>query len=312
VMLQVATSKIIFSKTFLQRPYLKLQMSTSTNHVTVKNILASNEYAMQLDKISQEDIDKGLSRFSEEEQRLRIELAAAYRYFAHLHWDEIIFNHITLKVPSPNPDHHHFLINPFGHMFDEVTASSLVKIDIDGNVVDPGNTGLGILRTGYIIHSAIHKARPDLHCIAHTHSLAGSAVSAMKFGLLPIHQASQVVTDLSYHDYEGIAVEESERERIVRDLGPTNRSMILRHHGLLTAGSTVGETMTRMFYLNRACEIQIAALSAGHENLIFPSKESSDANVRYVEKLHANGKWGSLEFAAITRMLERKDPSFKL
>eukprot|EP01113_Clastostelium_recurvatum_P041664 TRINITY_DN6658_c0_g1_i1.p1 TRINITY_DN6658_c0_g1~~TRINITY_DN6658_c0_g1_i1.p1 ORF type:complete len:302 (+),score=47.29 TRINITY_DN6658_c0_g1_i1:25-906(+) len=277
------------------------------------NILTTGEYAHQLQKLSQEEIEKGLSRFSPEEQTLRIELAAAYRYFAHMHWDELIFNHITVRVPSEGgDDKHHFLINPFGLMFDEVTASSLVKIDIDGNIIDPGNTGLGILRAGYIIHSAIHKARPDLHCIAHTHSLAGSAVSCMKFGLLPLHQAAQVVTDLAYHDYEGIAVEEAEQVRIVADLGPTKRSMILRHHGLLTAGGTVGETMTRMYYLNRACEIQVAALSAGYDNLVFPSSASQDANTLYVDKLHSSGKWGDLEYKAIMRMLEKKDPSFKL
>jgi len=277
--------------------------------VSSKNVL-STKFALAVDKLPESEIAKGLSRFSPEEQKLRIELAAAYRYFGHMNWDEVIYNHITVRVPSPDPSVHHFLINPFGLRFDEVTASSLIKIDIDGNVIDPGNSGRGILLAGYIIHSAVHKARPDLHCIAHTHSLAGSAVSCMKFGLLPLHQIAQTVGEVAYHDYEGIAVDEGERERLVQNLGPSKKVMILRNHGLLTAGAHVGEAVYRMYILDKACEIQVKALSAGFENLIIPSKESLERNVKFLE--HVGPQYGLLEFEAIIRLMESKDPSFKL
>lgn len=184
-----------------------------------------------------------------------------------------------------------------------------MKVDLEGNIIDPGNSGKGILRAGFIIHSAIHKARPDLQCIAHTHTVAGSAVSCMKFGLLPLHQLVQLLGEITYHDYEGVATDEGERERLVKNLGPKSKILILRNHGLLTAGGSVGEAVKYMYQLEKSCQIQIQALSAGYENLVFPSKESQDRNDEYVAGRAQNGK---IEFEAIMRQVEEIDPKFKL
>jgi len=263
-------------------------------------------------ELSEDEKSKGLSRFSLEEQKLRIELAAAYRYFAFKQWDEaLVYNHITVRVPSSDPSVHHFLINPFGLSFEEVTASSLIKVDIEGNIVDPGDSGREVFVPGFIIHSAIHKHREDLQCIAHTHETSGSAVSAMKFGLLPVHQNVHMLGEVAYHEYEGLAFNEAERDRLVEDLG-TKSCMILRNHGLLTAGRSIAEAVAKMYFFVRSCEIQVAALSAGYDNLYLPSKESTDYNKKITDALYNSNKFGVPEFEAIVRKMERLDPSFKL
>ena len=201
---------------------------------------------------------------SAEEWQARVDLAALYRLTAMYGWDDMIFTHISHRVPGPE---HHFLINPYGYFFEEITASSLVKVDLDGNVVQ--ETDSMINPAGFTIHSAIHAAREDAHVVMHVHTDQGVAVSAQKEGLLPISQTAMAIReDVAYHDYEGIALDLDERERLVADLGPKKHSMLLRNHGTLTCGETAAMTFTRMFFLERACKMQIMALTAGRDGVL--------------------------------------------
>ena len=206
---------------------------------------------------------------SAEETRLRRELAAVYRLVAHFGMADLIFTHISVRIPGPE---HHFLINPYGLLFEEITASSLVKIDLSGNPVE--QTTYPVNPAGFVIHSAIHAAREDAQCVLHTHTRAGCAVAAQRDGLLPVNQISLEFYDrVGYHDYEGVALNLAEQERLVADLGQ-HPALILRNHGLLTVGETPGEAFLRMYYLNRACEIQTTAL-AGGVPLVLPDPDVS-------------------------------------
>ena len=199
-------------------------------------------------------------KVSEEEWAIRVDLAAAYRLVAHYGWDDLIFTHLSARIPGPE---HHFLLNPYQLMFEEVTASSLVKVDIEGNPVEP--TPFITNPAGFTIHSAIHMAREDAQAVMHLHTPAGQAVSAHSEGLLPLTQTAMLVRgDLAFHDYEGVAVDLSERERLVADLGDKG-AMILRNHGTLALGRNVGECFVRLYFLERACQAQVMALSAGED-----------------------------------------------
>jgi ribulose-5-phosphate 4-epimerase/fuculose-1-phosphate aldolase len=244
------------------------------------------------------------SMVSPEDWSVRVDLAAAYRLVAHYGWDDLIFTHISARVPGPNE---HFLINPYGWMFHEITASSLVKVDLEGNIVSP--TDSIINPAGFTIHSAIHAARHDVGCVIHLHTSDGIAVSAQADGLLPLSQTAMVALSmLSYHDYEGIALNLDERERLVADLGDKD-VMLLRNHGTLTVGRDVPGAFTRMFFLERACQMQIAALSAGYERVNWPPQAAIDT----VEQQGKRGmdKAGSLEWPALLRKLDRIDPSYR-
>ena len=204
------------------------------------------------------DIPSLKDRVSPEEWAIRVDLAAAYRLVAYYGWDDLIFTHLSARVPGPE---HHFLLNPYQLMFEEVTASSLVKVDIAGNPVDP--TPFITNSAGFTIHSAIHIARDDAHAVMHLHTPAGQAVSAHEDGLLPLTQTAMLVRDdLAFHDYEGVATDLDERERLVADLG-TKGGMILRNHGTLAVGGNVGECFVKLYFIERACAAQIMALSAG-------------------------------------------------
>lgn len=193
----------------------------------------------------------------------RLHLAAAYRLIAHFGLDDSIFTHISARAPKEEAEHG-FLINPFGLRFDEVTASNLVTVDLDGNIIRD-DYGKGINAAGFTIHSAVHAARPEVGCVLHTHTVAGVAVSSMKEGILPLNQWSlQFYNRMATHDYEGIALNLEERERLVADLGNA-KAMILRNHGLLTCGGTVGEAFALMYNLERTCKAQLALLSSGAE-----------------------------------------------
>lgn len=193
--------------------------------------------------------------------RERLHLAAAYRLIAHFGLDDSIFTHISARAPAAEADHG-FLINPYGLRFDEVTASNLVTVDLDGTILRD-EYGAGINAAGFTIHSAVHAARPEIDCVMHTHTVAGVAVASMAEGILPLNQWSmQFFNRVAFHDYEGIALNLDERERLVADLG-TRKSMILRNHGLLTCGGTVGEAFTLMYNLERTCKAQVAILSSG-------------------------------------------------
>jgi ribulose-5-phosphate 4-epimerase/fuculose-1-phosphate aldolase len=201
------------------------------------------------------------------EWAVRCDLAALYRLVAHHRMTDLIYTHISARVPGPE---HHFLINRYGVLFHRMTASDLVKIDLDGNVLEAGSRRVNA--AGFTIHSAIHMAREDLGCVIHTHTAAGMAVSAQRHGLLPISQhALKFHGHLALHEYEGVALELDERDRLVRDLGP-HKAMILRNHGLLVAGRTIAEAWNGIYYLERACQAQVAALAGGAE-LVFPPEE---------------------------------------
>ncbi|MBL8530664.1 MAG: class II aldolase/adducin family protein [Hyphomonadaceae bacterium] len=201
------------------------------------------------------------------EQRLRRDLAAAYRLFAVFGWDDLLFTHLSVRIPGPE---HHFLLNPFGLTFEEVTASSLVKVDLEGRIVEP--TDYLINPAGFTIHSAVHAAREDAQCVMHIHTIAGTGVSCQEHGLLPIHQEAMLIQEqIGYHNYEGVAFNHDERPRLVRDLA-ANNYLILRNHGTMTLGRTVPEAFSRMYHLERACQMQIAAL-AGGARVITPSED---------------------------------------
>jgi ribulose-5-phosphate 4-epimerase/fuculose-1-phosphate aldolase len=243
-------------------------------------------------------------KVSPAEWEMRVQLAAVYRLVAHFGWDDLIFTHISARVPGEG---HHFLINPYGFLFDEITASSLVKIDIDGNVVS--ETEHFINPAGFTIHSAVHAARADAVCVMHTHSLYGTAVSAQKDGLLPLSQQSLFpLSGLSYHNYEGIALNEEEKPRLVADLG-ANNFMILRNHGLLTVGKSVADAFLYMYVLESACRIQILAQSGGKElvHTAPPILQGIKAQVEMVTK----GMGGDLVFPALLRKLDKLDAGYK-
>ena len=235
------------------------------------------------------------------ERELRIQLAAAYRLIDKFQMSDLIYTHISVRVPGPE---HHFLINPYGMMFNEITASSLVKVDLEGNIV--GESEWSVNPAGFVIHSAIHAAREELHCVLHTHTKYGMAVSVLDCGLLPITQFSlQFYNRVAYHNYEGVSLSLEERERLVKDLGD-KKVMILRNHGLLTAGRTIPEAFILMFYLNRSCEVQIAAQSAGTPLIIPPVDVCEHSAIQQeVDDL------GQLEWPAFVRMLDRDDPSYR-
>lgn len=243
---------------------------------------------------------------SEEEWKLRVDLAAAYRLVAVHGWDDLIFTHLSVRIPGPE---HHFLINPYNLMFEEITASSLVKIDVNGNAVM--ETPYLTNPAGFTIHSAIHMARDDAHAVMHLHTPHGQAVSAMSFGLLPHTQTAMIAQhDVAYHEYEGIATDLEERERLVQDLG-TKNAMILRNHGTLTVGETVADCFLRLYFLERACEAQVHMLSAGRENLYNPPQGTPEK-----VKDQSSGKGMSmlsqmLAWPALLRKLDRIDPSFR-
>jgi len=244
------------------------------------------------------------SRWSEAEWETRVNLAACYRLVARYRMTDHIYTHISARVPGTQDQ---FLLNPYGLMFDEITASNLVKIDLEGRLLEEGEYRVNA--AGFTIHSAIHAARPDVVSVLHTHTRAGMAVSCQKQGLLPLNQiALQFYNRLAYHDYEGIALDHDERPRLVRSLGD-KRSLILRNHGLLTAGRTIAEAFSLMFYLERACEIQVAAQAGGAE-LVIPSPEVCEKTARQHE--YDDGRpIGAEEWAAHLRALDREDQSYR-
>ncbi len=239
------------------------------------------------------------------EHDLRVDLAACYRLVAHFGWDDLVFTHISVRLPGPD---HHFLINPYGMLFDEITASSLVKIDLRGEKVAPSEHPIN--PAGFVIHSAIHAAREDITCVLHVHTPAGVAVSAQTDGLLPIsQQATVALASLGYHAYEGIALSDAEKPRLVADLG-TNMGLILRNHGLLTVGPSVGDAFLGMFNLQRACEIQLLAQSGGAALTNVDSRIL--AGVKQNIALVTKGLGGNIAWPALLRKVRKLDPSFEL
>jgi len=245
---------------------------------------------------------------SREEWELRVKLAATYRILQHLGWVEAIYGHVTMRVTGPE---RHFLINPWGLRYDEVTASSLIKIDLDGNII--GESAYPVLKAGFIIHSAVHQARADAHCVMHTHTTAGMAVAAQAQGLLPVSMpATGFHERVAYHEYEGPSLKLDERQRLAASLGG-KKAMILRNHGLLTLGESIEEAFILMFRLQRACEVQVAAQGAGIA-LHVPGREVLEESAKLTDEFLASNDGhpvGGLEFQSYMRLMDRIDPSFR-
>ena len=242
---------------------------------------------------------------SETEQELRVKLAACYRIFDYMGWSEMIYNHITVKVPGPEQ---HFLINPFGLHYSEVKASNLVKVDIDGSIVE--DTDYAVNPAGILIHTAIHAARPDIQCIAHTHTNAGMAVACTQEGLRADNFYSALMhNQIAYHDFEGITVMDDEKSRLVANLG--NKSlMILRNHGLLTGGRSIPEAFQNLWAIERACQVQVTTDSTGRPSI--PIGPEILAKSEQLVAIQGIGEpMGELEFTAFTRLIDKIDPSYK-
>ena len=242
-------------------------------------------------------------KVSDEEWAIREDLAAAYRMIAYYGWDDLIFTHLSARIPGPD---HHFLLNPYQLMFEEVTASSLVKVDVNGNPVEP--TPFVTNPAGFTIHSAIHMARDDAHAVMHLHTPHGQAVAAHQEGLLPLTQTAMLIRgEVAFHDYEGVAVDLDERDRLVADLGIKN-AMILRNHGTLAVGKNVGECFIRIYYLERACQAQIMALSAGDDVNTPPQGAPEITAEQGAVGLPMAANF--LAWPALKRKAYRLDPSF--
>ena len=246
-------------------------------------------------------------KVSRAEWQLRVDLAACYRLIALQGWDDLVFTHVSARIPGPE---HHFLINPYGMMFEEITASSLVKVDQTCKKLM--DSPFPVNPAGFVIHSAVHDAREDAGCVLHVHTVAGVAVSAQRHGVLPISQQSTLVlASLGYHDYEGIALLDDEKPRLVRDLGD-NQFLMLRNHGLLTVGPTIADAFLLMFTFQRTCEIQVAALagSGAGDKLTYVDPrivEGVKKNVQIVTK----GMMGGLAWPGLLRKLDRESPGYK-
>jgi ribulose-5-phosphate 4-epimerase/fuculose-1-phosphate aldolase len=240
---------------------------------------------------------------SAEEWQLRVDLAACYRLVAHYGWSDLVFTHISARVPGPE---HHFLINPYGLMFDEITASSLVKVDQDCKQLLP--SPFPVNPAGFTIHSCIHAAREDVQCVLHTHSRAGIAVSAQKCGVLPISQQSTfVLASLGYHDYEGVALRDDEKPRLQQDLG-NKQYLLLRNHGLLTVGRTIADAFLAMYTFENTCRIQIDAQGGGELVQVDPRVLEGLAQVM---KTATAGQGPNIAWPALLRKLDKLDPSYK-
>jgi len=239
-------------------------------------------------------------RVSKEEWDMRVDLAAAYQLGAIYKWTDLIYTHFSARVPGTED----FLINPYGLMFDEISASNLVKIDLDGRILDDP-LEMGVNEAGFVIHSCMHRARHEINCVIHTHTRAGVAVSAMKCGLLPISQhAMRVQSEVTYHDYEGVALYKEEQVRMVRDLGTGSKAMILRNHGLLALGATVREAFEIMYYLDAACQIQVDACAGGLHNVQLMSDAA--AKKSYERLSMSDHPREQRDWPALLRLLERR------
>lgn len=256
----------------------------------------SNVHALELPSVR--------DRVSEEEWQMRVDLAACYRLVAHYGWDDVLFTHNSARIPNSD---HHFLINPLGLKFEEITASSLIKIDCDGNKIM--ESPFGYIKAGFTIHSAIHMNRDDAVCVMHTHTMEGMAVSAQKNGLLMLNQKSLCFYNrLAYHDYQGIADDLEERDSLAADLGD-KKSMLLWNHGLLTVGDTVANAFILHKRLNDACELQLKAQAGGGELRIVPD-DVCEKTAQQFDKNYSSGKSAVLQWEALKRMLDRIDPSY--
>ena len=246
------------------------------------------------------------SMVSEEEWRTRVNLAACYRLMPLFGLSDLVYNHITARIPG---DDTRLLINPYGFMYEEITASSLITIDIDGNVLlNPNEGTYGVNLAGYVIHSAVHAVRHDVMCVIHTHSRAGMAVSALKCGLMPLTQTAMRFHPVAYHDYQGVAIDLAERETLASDLGDAE-AMILHNHGLLIASASIAQAFNAVYWFENACRAQVDAMACNTE-LKYPSQEVID-KTGHLYKPGTRRPYGEMEWPAMLRFLDRRDPSYK-
>ena len=241
------------------------------------------------------------------EQQVRIDLAACYRLVAMYGWDDLVFTHISARVPGPE---HHFLINPYGMLFEEITASSLVKVDLSGQVI--GTSMYPVNPAGFTIHSAIHEVREDAHCVMHLHTLDGIAVASSQEGLVALNQTSQlVVNDLVYHDYEGVALDHAERPRLQHDLGHHN-TLLLRNHGTLTVGRSCAEAFLRMYFLERACSMQVRTRTIAPLGQDYPTAPEVIAkNADLMKATNMTELANRLVWPGLLRKLDRVNPGYR-
>jgi len=242
---------------------------------------------------------------SPEEWQARVDLAACYRLVAMWDMTDMIANHISVRVPGePN----YFLINAYGLLYEEITASSLIKIDLDGEIVDKPDFDCGVNRAGFVIHSAIHRARHDANCVIHTHTAAGMAISSIRSGFLPMTQTAMRFTKVAYHDYEGVAVDLDEQQRLVADLGDADL-MVLRNHGLLVVGPTIPQAFSNIYRAELACKAQLLAMASGDE-VVLPKAEVI-AKTNHLYRPEVRRPFGVLEWPALLRKLDRSDPTYR-
>jgi ribulose-5-phosphate 4-epimerase/fuculose-1-phosphate aldolase len=247
-------------------------------------------------------------KVSPQEWQARIDLAACYRLVAHYGMADMAANHISARVPGED---HAFLINAYGMLYEEITASSLIKIDHEGNVLakpDFGELNYGVNRAGFVIHSAVHEAKPELACVIHTHTWAGMAVASLSCGLLPMTQTAMRFAKIAYHDYEGVVLDLGEKERLVQNLGDHN-AMILRNHGLLTVGRTIPEAFNAMHRLELSCKAQLAAMACGVPLNPVPQDVVDKTYMNYQPQTRR--PYGVMEWPALLRQLDRIDPSYR-
>lgn len=245
------------------------------------------------------------SRYSTQEWQTRVDLAACYRLMPLFGMSDLVYNHITARIPGSDDE---ILINPYGWMYEEITASSLLKINLQGEVLDPGCSDAPVNQAGYVIHSAVHAHRHDVGCVIHTHTRCGMAVSCMHEGLLPITQTAMRFADIAYHDYESVAIDLDEQQRLVRDLGQSN-SMILRNHGLLVASPSVAEAFNAMYWLEMACRAQVDVMTSG-ARILHPSPAIVEKTFQLYQP-HVRRPFGLMEWPAMLRYLDRRDSSFR-
>ncbi|MEM9103987.1 MAG: class II aldolase/adducin family protein [Pseudomonadota bacterium] len=240
-----------------------------------------------------------------EEWALRVQLAAAYRLVYHFGWDDLVYTHISARIPNTD---HHFLLNPLGLTFDEICASNLVKVDLNGNVLDDSNVAVN--KAGFVIHSAIHEARQDAMCVIHLHSDYGVAVSMQNNGLIPASQTAMMISfDIAYHDYEGVVTRDDEKKRLIDNIKNKN-TVILRNHGTITIGETVGKAFERTYYLEKACKYQILAQSGGRP-FYKPSADVLGNVMQGALEVNKDMPYDHSSWEALLRRLDRVDPSFK-
>jgi len=247
-------------------------------------------------------------KVSAAEWEARVDCACAYRLVRIFNMDDLVYNHISARIPGTE----HFLLNPLGLMYDEICASSLIKVDLEGNVLSspefPEGLGYKFNPAGYVIHSAVHGAKPDIHCVIHTHSIAGMAVGALKQGLLQMTQTAMRFGKVAYHDYEGVAIDLDERARLVADLGDCD-VMILRNHGVLALGPTVAQAFNNAYRLERACRSQLMAMAC-NDTIVLPPQDVID-RTNHLYRPDVRRPYGLLEWPAMRRLADRIDPSYK-